>query len=391
MSQQNKKEKIALVTIRYGSIVGGAETLIRNYAEVLSQKYDVDVITTKANDHVTWKNEIKEDNEVLNGVHVMRFPVDFERVMDAEFFNLIAELDKNPGNIELGLKFQKVQGPYSTPMLEYLKKYKDDYKYVLYCPYLYATSFFGSQITNKSSNILIPAAHDEPFLHFHIMAKEFKSVGKIIFLTEEEQHLVGALYPGDYEKAVIGMGIDTAKPSKDFIKKFKIKNPYIIYVGRIEEGKGVVEFLNFFTKFKDENPEIKLDLILVGKSIMPIPNCKDIRHLGFLSEEDKIAAIQNSKFLVLSSQFESYSIVTLEAMQTGTPVLVNGRCEVLKGHCLKSNAGLWYKNYEDFKLATEYLLKHEKERRMMGENGKRYVNLNYTNDVVNTKLFNFLK
>lgn len=387
---QSKKEKVAVVTIRYGiGIGGGAETLARKYAEALTRYYQVDVITTKAVNHVTWANELKEDTEIINDVTVKRFPVDFERKMDAEFFNIQAELDKNPWNIELGLKFMKIQGPYSSSLLEYLQSNKDDYKYVLYCPYLYATTFFGLQNTNKSSNVLIPAAHDEPFLHFHIMRQLFNNVSKVIFLTEEEEKLVQELYPGKYKTAIIGMGIESAIPSPDFLKRNNIKNPYIIYVGRIEEGKSVNELIEYFIRYKSQN-KTDLDLILVGKSIMPIPDRKDIIHLGYLSEEDKIAAIKNSEFLVLSSQFESFSIVTLEALLAQTPVLVNGKCEVLKGHCLKSNAGLWYTNYEEFELAVKYFIEHEDERKEMSENGKKYVEVNYSIDTINQKLINFL-
>jgi len=390
MTNKTLKEKIALVTVRYGiNIGGGAETLIRNYAEILTQKYNVDVITTKATDHVTWKDEIEADEEKINGVRVVRFGVDKERNMDSEFFNLLNEVHANMNNIELGEKFMVEQGPYSTKMLDYLRQHKDEYKYVIYCPYLYATTYFGSQITNKSSNVIIPAAHDEPFLYFKLMGNIFKSSSKVIFLTEEERDLVNKIYPGNYEKAVIGMGIEIKEPISNFRKKFKIKGDYFVYVGRIEEGKGTVELLDFFTRYKEKYNN-KLKLVLVGKSIMPLPKRDDIIHLGYLSEEEKIAAIKESLFLVLSSQFESFSIVTLEAMLAGKAVLLNGRCEVLKGHCLKSNAGLWYTNYEEFELALDYLVDNAHEREKMGKNGQNYVLQNYQPNVIVKKLLEFL-
>ena len=41
-------------------------------------------------------------------------------------------------------------------------------------------------------------------------------------------------------------------------------------------------------------------------------------------------------------------MVALEAWALGRPVLANGRCDVLKGQCIRSNAGLYYESYEEF-------------------------------------------
>ncbi len=51
------------------------------------------------------------------------------------------------------------------------------------------------------------------------------------------------------------------------------------------------------------------------------------------------------RLLILPSKFESLSISVLEAMTLSKPVIVNGICDVLKGHCVKSNGGLYYKNF----------------------------------------------
>ena len=65
-------------------------------------------------------------------------------------------------------------------------------------------------------------------------------------------------------------------------------------------------------------------------------------------------------------------------MKLKRPVLVSGRCDVLKAHCLKSNGGLYYTDFLEFEGATDYLLSHPDECRIMGENGIEYVNENYS-------------
>ena len=69
-----------------------------------------------------------------------------------------------------------------------------------------------------------------------------------------------------------------------------------------------------------------------------------IRHLGFLDDADKFDAMAAADLLIMPSYFESLSMVALEAWALGTPVLANGQCDVLKGQCIRSNAGLYYDN-----------------------------------------------
>ena len=56
--------------------------------------------------------------------------------------------------------------------------------------------------------------------------------------------------------------------------------------------------------------------------------------------------------LIIPSYFESLSMVTLEAWALGRPVVANGRCDVLKGQCIRSNAGLCYESYPEFLAAA---------------------------------------
>ena len=78
-------------------------------------------------------------------------------------------------------------------------------------------------------------------------------------------------------------------------------------------------------------------------------------------------------------------MVTLEAWALKKPVLANARCEVLKGQCVRSNAGLYYESYDEFREALSALLNSETLREAMGHNGKRYFDQNYTWEVIENK------
>ena len=54
-------------------------------------------------------------------------------------------------------------------------------------------------------------------------------------------------------------------------------------------------------------------------------------------------------------------------------VIVNGICDVLKGHCVKSNGGLYYKNFFEFEGCVNYLLEHTDVYEIMCKNARKYV------------------
>src|SRR5215470_17388205 len=68
--------RLAFVVQRYGlDIAGGAEYHCRLVAEHLAREDAVDVLTTCADDYLTWANRYPPGTETLNGVTVRRFPV----------------------------------------------------------------------------------------------------------------------------------------------------------------------------------------------------------------------------------------------------------------------------------------------------------------------------
>ena len=142
---------------------------------------------------------------------------------------------------------------------------------------------------------------------------------------------------------------------------------------------------HIFRKYKETHPNDPLKLVLMGKSVIQIPKEPDIVYQGFVSEEDKFNGVSGAEALWLPSKYESLSIAVLEAMALGTPVIVNGNCEVLKGHCERSGAGIYYNEEKD---ALEELekLRCNTDRRQMSERGKRYIAENYRWEITVKKL-----
>ncbi|WP_026664675.1 glycosyltransferase family 4 protein [Butyrivibrio sp. FC2001] len=366
-------KKICFVIQRYGlEVNGGAETLCRELAERMCGRYDVEVLTTRAIDYMTWKDEYKSDEEIISGVKVRRFSVKKERHRKA--FNAINRVFKM-GLLPEFMEYRWLveQGPYTPELIDYIRRNKDAYDVFIFVTYLYYPTVLGvSEVADKA--IVLPLAHDEPFLRMKIFNPVFTSPRAFLFETEEERDLARSRFECThipYHLGGSGVEIPSAVCAEDFKTKYGLDN-YIIYAGRIDDGKNCPELFEFFLRYKKENGG-NLKLVLLGKSVIDIPDSEDIVSLGFVSEKDKFDGMAGAKLLVMPSKYESLSIVVLEAFSLGVPVLVNGECAVLKGHCDKSGGGLYYTSYDEFQAGLKKLVGDEKLMASMGQRGNVYV------------------
>ena len=157
---------------------------------------------------------------------------------------------------------------------------------------------------------------------------------------EEQRMIQAATNNHDVPGVVVGIGSDIPPQTQPdrFRQKYGITGRFALYVGRIDQNKGCSELFSFFLQALPALPK-GLGLVLVGKEILPIPEHPRIRHLGFLDDADKFDALAAADLLIMPSYYESLSMVALEAWALGRPVLANGKCEVLRGQCIRSRAG----------------------------------------------------
>ncbi len=125
-----------------------------------------------------------------------------------------------------------------------------------------------------------------------------------------------------------------------------------------------------------------LDLVLIGRLAMREPRQDGVRYLGFLPEAEKAAALAGARVVVCPSPFESLSIALLEGLSLGTPGLVNARSEVLKEHCLRSGAALYYEDADEYVESMDLVARDGSLHAALGASGRRYVQAEYRWDVV---------
>ncbi len=384
--------KVAFVVQRYGlEISGGAELHCRWIAEHMQKYWEVEVLTTKALDYITWKNHYHQDEEVINGIKVRRFPV--IRPRHPERFGRIQNyIFGREHTIEDELRWLEEEGPLVPSLIQYIKENESRYDYFIFFSYRYYHSYWGIKAVPQKS-LLVPTAEHDPVVYLRIFRDLFRLPRAFIYNSVEERRMIHSVaanesIPGD----VVGVGIKIpeAYSAKDWLQKRGLSSDLAIYLGRIDENKGCRQLFDYFLRFKAES-HLPLRLLLIGSTVLKIPSHPDIIYLGFVSEEDKFSALENSLLLFMPSFYESLSMVTLEAWALKKPVLVNGRCEVLKGQCLRANGGLFYENYEEFREALRLLLADNKLREILGNNGHEYFLKNYTWEVIEKKYLSIIE
>lgn len=371
--------RIAFVVQRYGSeVMGGSELHCRQIAEKLvGAGYDCTVYTTTAKDYITWKNEYSPGESILNRVVIKRFRVEKERDIDS--FNKYSDwIFFHEHTREDEIEWMERQGPCCPALVETLEREEKDHDIFIFFTYLYYNTYWGLQRI-KEKKALVPTAHDEPALHLDIMKEVFSSPKAFMFNTASEKQMLSRLFSFEHKyQDIVGVGVEIPKnlESPDFCKKHGTMLPFILYAGRIEPGKGCQELVDYFLRYSRKNPD--LTLILIGKLLMDLPSYPRIKYLGFLPPEEKNSAMASACVTVHPSRLESLCMAALESMAVQTPVLVQEKTDPLKQHCLEGKNGLCYSDYEEFESVLDLFLSDSKLRRIMGENGLKYVQENYS-------------
>lgn len=387
---------ISIVVQRYGeNINGGAELHARFLAERLAKKHEVTILTTQATSYHAWENDIEETEEVINGVKVLRYSsMDKSHTRFRKFRRLVLKNRKHQRWLKkIGLfnlldkkgvfepteedfaSWLMHQGPYCTGLTEYIKANESTYDIFIFFTYLYYPTNAGLPLVAEKS-ILVPTAHDEETFYIKGYDKLFEKPAFIMYNSHSEKRLVENTYPTskNTKNEIAGVGIDSFAISKN---EFSVPYEYIIYIGRIDKAKNADELIDWFTKY-NKIQSTKMKLVLVGNNVSKLVGDEHIIFTGFISEEEKYNWLNNAKALVIPSLHESLSMVTLEAMIQGIPVIANANCEVLDDHIKQSKAGYSYFNYSDFiKIMDNLNNLSAAERTQMGENGKTYVNKYY--------------
>jgi glycosyltransferase involved in cell wall biosynthesis len=383
--------RLAFVIQRYGvEVSGGAELHCRWLAERLARRHDVEVFATRALDYLEWRNHYREGTEVVGGVAVHRFPV--KRTRNARVFASLSNLCFHESHTrEEEEAWVRENGPFSPALVRAVSRARERFdRFFFYC-YRYYQTYHGLPAVRDRA-ILVPTAEEDPAIRLGVFRSLFALPRGLLYLTPEEQTLVeDASGHRGLPSVVIGSGLNLPEPDPglDFRARHGLDRPFLLYVGRIDKNKGCVALFAYFRKFLEETGA-DVDLVLAGSAVIPVPEHPRIRHVGFVTDEEKVAALRQCRLLVMPSPYESLSVITLEAWKLGVPVLANARCKVLAGQCLRADGGLFYHGYAEFAEGLRLLLTHPELAAALGGQGRSYVEREYSWETVEAKVEDLL-
>jgi glycosyltransferase involved in cell wall biosynthesis len=418
--------KLAFIIQRYGAdVLGGSEHLCRLLAERLVGVHEVDVLTTCARDYVTWNNEYAEGADRVRGVTVRRFAN--ARTRDIAAFNRHAEwiYHHDHGRAD-EMEWLRLQGPWCPGLIDYLRRNHQQYDVLIFFTYLYAPTVLGLEVAPQRS-VLVPTAHDEPAIRLEIFKDVFSKPAALCYLTESERRFVqGRFADRPLLEEITGVGVEMPQhhryprrtehesadaaeaddplapvesssapvgdgPTPDygshllargavFRRRHRLYGPMLLYGGRIDPGKGCEELLQYFSEYVKEGGDATLTLM--GVKLMSLPEEPFVRFAGLLSDRERLQALEAATVVACPSPYESLSLLALEALSAGTPILANARSPVLVEHCVRSNGGLYYADRDEFVECLKLLIGDARLRAGLGRNGREYVRHHYRWDVV---------
>jgi glycosyltransferase involved in cell wall biosynthesis len=369
--------RIAIVVPRYGpDVTGGAETLARGFAEAATRRgWSAEVWTTCARDHYAWKNVHQPGREEQAGVIVHRFSVSQQ---DASRH---VELDKRlerQGRLPADEQYAWLEsGAHSPALYEHVAQHAAGFDAVVALPCAAPLTHYAVWAASERA-IVWPCLHDEPYAYTEPTRLLLESAWGVMFLSPEEQGLTTChLRIRPRHQGVVRGGI---APSPAAPRQADVLPNTLLYAGRLEPGKGLSLLYDYVRRYAEADGGIRL--VVLGQGPLRPPRHRAFEYRGFVTEAEKARACGSALALCQPSVNESFSLTLMESWLAGRPVLVHGQCAVTRGHVRRSKGGLWFRTYEEFVGALEWLRSNPIQAARMGENGRRYVSSNYAWETV---------
>ncbi|MEP4532901.1 MAG: glycosyltransferase family 4 protein [Cyclobacteriaceae bacterium] len=225
-------------------------------------------------------------------------------------------------NIALGRELRNLK--------QFLKKEKFDiiHYHTIWNPML------PFQVLLNSDSKQVATFHDTPKNQFigktlmPLAAKVvFKFIDQVISVSKTQAQYISRF--SSKEIKIIPNGIDLEQYQLPIlaIKKYQDGKFNMLFLGRLEERKGLIYALKSFHSIKEKNDKVRLiiagdgDERTMAEEFIKKHDLRDVEMLGFVSEKDKLRLLKTCDLYLAPALFgESFGIVLLEAMAMGTPI-----------------------------------------------------------------------
>ncbi len=290
--------KVIQVTPRYYPDIGGIETHVREICRrLVRRKLELLVVTTDPS------NNLKKD-EIIDGINVTRL-------------NTFAPYDS----------FYFSPGIYS-----FVKKNKCDIIHV-HGYHVLSSLFAAMSKTDRNKLIFTPHYHGVGHTFFrNILNKLYKPVGAMIFnkagrvvcVSKYEMNLIKNDFNiPDNKIVVIPNGIDPVE--FEGIKAIAKEQKTLLYIGRLEEYKGI----HYIIKALSQLPDYRLEIIGRGVYKNELRRLADeysvnnrIDWLENIPRKELLEHYASANLFLMLSSHEAFCITVAEALTVGIPCIV---------------------------------------------------------------------
>ena len=248
--------------------------------------------------------------------------------------------------------------------------------------------------------------------------KIIKDSSGLLFTSLEERKLAATTFTPylPNKEFVVGLGIETPPyRNEDMTKAFYTLCPevagksYLLFLGRIDEKKGIDLLLNAYLDVQKKNEELPEDerynfpdLVIAGPGSeskygqgmksLAIKSKANIHFPGMLSGISKWGALYNCDAFALTSHQENFGIAIVEALACGKPVLISNKVNIWSEISETESGFVSDNTLTAIKDMLWYWLSlNNKEKKVIGENGFKTFNRSYSIDNFSKNLINVLK
>ena len=339
-----QKKRIAMISFhscplasKEGKVTGGLEVYVLELSKALASRgFDVDIYT---------RSQDQKDppiEEIAPNLRLMHLPAGPMRIVDKK-------------------KLIQYIPDFVQAFFTFINKHNLTYD-ILHCHY-YMSGMVGLEINKKMERKfpIVMTFHTLALMKNLVARDELekeeieriqaenslvKQATRIIAPTDSEMSYLEYLYQADRSKITIippGVNINFFKPLDKGLAKRKVgadkEDKILLFVGRIEPLKGLDMLLYALKVLIMKNPELAVCLWIVGGDILQkkelwshqlkiLQQLKEVlnlsthvRFVGQKTQEELPHYYNAAEMVIMPSHYESFGMVTLEAMACGIPVI----------------------------------------------------------------------